>query len=57
MPVPCVRAPREDGEATRQALAERDLVDDGHEIVVEDGKRARVDCLGLLASDEANRCR
>jgi len=37
MPVPCVRAPREDGEATRQALAERDLVDDGHEIVVEDG--------------------
>ena len=40
MPVPCVRAPREDGEATRQALAERDLVDDGHEIVVEDGERA-----------------
>jgi len=37
MAVPCVRVPREDGEATRARLAERDLIDDGHEIdVVED---------------------
>jgi tRNA (guanine37-N1)-methyltransferase len=37
MGVPCVRVPRADGEATRQRLAEADLVDDGHDIVVEDG--------------------
>jgi tRNA (guanine37-N1)-methyltransferase len=36
-PVPCVRVPREDGEATRTALAERDLVDGDHEITVADG--------------------
>ncbi|MFB6129187.1 MAG: class I SAM-dependent methyltransferase family protein [Halorhabdus sp.] len=37
MAVPCVRVPRKDGEATRARLAERDLIDDGHEIdVVED---------------------
>ncbi len=35
--VPCVRVPREDGERTRRALAEADLVDDGFEITVEDG--------------------
>jgi len=37
MSVPCVRVPREEGEAARTALAEADLVDDGHEIVLEDG--------------------
>ena len=37
MGVPCVRVPRADGEATRKRLAEADLVDDGHDIVVEDG--------------------
>ena len=37
MSVPCVRVAREDGEQTRQALAERDLVDDDHEIVHDDG--------------------
>ncbi len=37
MTVPCVRVPREDGEATRQRLAEADLVEQGHEIVHEDG--------------------
>jgi tRNA (guanine37-N1)-methyltransferase len=37
MTVPCVRVPREDGEATRQRLAEADLVDQGREIVHEDG--------------------
>jgi tRNA (guanine37-N1)-methyltransferase len=36
MSVPCVRVPREEGERARQALAAADLVDDGHEIVVED---------------------
>jgi len=36
-PTPCVRVPREDGEATRAALAERDLVDGDHEITVADG--------------------
>jgi len=33
---PCVRVPREAGERTRQALADADLVDEDHEIVVED---------------------
>ena len=37
MTVPCVRVSREDGEATRQRLAEADLVEQGHEIVHEDG--------------------
>ncbi|MFB6202096.1 MAG: class I SAM-dependent methyltransferase family protein [Halorhabdus sp.] len=36
MSVPCVRVAREDGEATRERLVERDLVDETHEIVVED---------------------
>jgi tRNA (guanine37-N1)-methyltransferase len=35
--VPCVRVPREEGEATRQALAERGVLDDAHDITVEDG--------------------
>jgi tRNA (guanine37-N1)-methyltransferase len=35
--VTCVRVAREEGEATRQTLAERDLVDERHEIVAEDG--------------------
>jgi tRNA (guanine37-N1)-methyltransferase len=35
---PCVRVPREDGEATRQALAEAELVDQRREIVHEDGQ-------------------
>jgi len=37
MGVPCVRVSREAGEQTRQELAERDLVDDDHEIVHEEG--------------------
>ena len=37
MTVPCVRVEREAGEETRQALAERDLIDGTHEIVHEDG--------------------
>ncbi|WP_436903267.1 class I SAM-dependent methyltransferase [Halovenus halobia] len=37
MTVPCVRVSREDGEATRQRLAEADLVAQGYEIVHEDG--------------------
>ena len=37
MSVPCVRVEREAGEATRQRLAEANLVDDAHEITVEDG--------------------
>ena len=37
MSVPCVRVPREAGEETRRALAESDLLDGDHEIVVEDG--------------------
>jgi tRNA (guanine37-N1)-methyltransferase len=37
MAVPCVRVPRAEGEQTRQRLAERDLVDDAHEIVHEEG--------------------
>ncbi|WP_135304585.1 class I SAM-dependent methyltransferase [Haloarcula amylovorans] len=36
MGVPSVRVAREDGEATRTRLAEADLVDDGHDITVED---------------------
>ncbi|GAB6862756.1 class I SAM-dependent methyltransferase [Haloplanus litoreus] len=34
---PCVRVPREAGEETRQALAAADLVDEDHEIVVDEG--------------------
>ncbi|MEF8774472.1 MAG: class I SAM-dependent methyltransferase family protein [Halobacteriales archaeon] len=37
MEAPCVRVPREDGEAARSDLAERDLIDPGLEIVVDDG--------------------
>ena len=37
MTVPCVRVAREDGERTRQQLADRDIVDDLHDIVHEDG--------------------
>ena len=37
MTVPCVRVPREDGEAARQRLAAADLVDGDFEIVHEDG--------------------
>jgi tRNA (guanine37-N1)-methyltransferase len=36
--VPCVRVRPSEGEATRQALAERDLIDTDHKITVEDGK-------------------
>ncbi|WP_338742084.1 class I SAM-dependent methyltransferase family protein [Haloplanus salilacus] len=34
---PCVRVPREAGERTRETLAAADLVDEAHEIVVDDG--------------------
>jgi tRNA (guanine37-N1)-methyltransferase len=34
---PCVRAAREAGERTRERLAEADLLDSDHDIVVEDG--------------------
>ncbi|MCU4925721.1 class I SAM-dependent methyltransferase family protein [Halobacteria archaeon AArc-dxtr1] len=37
MNVPCVRVPPEEGEATRQQLADADLVDERHEISVADG--------------------
>ena len=37
MSVPCVRVDRQAGEQTRSELAELDIVDDAHEIVVEDG--------------------
>ncbi|WP_302081369.1 class I SAM-dependent methyltransferase [Salinibaculum rarum] len=37
MSVPCVRVEREAGEQARASLAELDIVDDAHEIVVEDG--------------------
>jgi tRNA (guanine37-N1)-methyltransferase len=36
MSVPCVRVEREDGEEARSRLAELDIVDDAHEIVVEE---------------------
>ncbi|UIP00434.1 class I SAM-dependent methyltransferase family protein [Halobaculum sp. CBA1158] len=38
MTTPCVRAPVVEGEATRAALAERDLLDGDREIDVEDGE-------------------
>ncbi|MFC7070962.1 class I SAM-dependent methyltransferase [Halobaculum lipolyticum] len=38
MSTPCVRAPVTEGEATRQALAERDLLDGDREIDVVDGE-------------------
>lgn len=38
MGVPCVRVDREAGERTRKRLAERDLIDQAHEIVHEDGE-------------------
>jgi tRNA (guanine37-N1)-methyltransferase len=34
MTVPCVRVPRQEGETARSALAEQDLLDESHEIVV-----------------------
>ena len=37
MDVPCVRVPREAGEATRRQLAEVDLIDERYEISHEDG--------------------
>jgi len=37
MEVPCVRVAREDGEATRQRLAEADLIAQDYEIVHDDG--------------------
>ena len=37
-PTPCVRVPREEGEAARADLADRDLVDGDHEITVADGR-------------------
>ncbi|WP_254769023.1 class I SAM-dependent methyltransferase [Salinilacihabitans rarus] len=37
MDVPCVRVPREEGEATRRELAAADLIADDYEITVEDG--------------------
>ena len=37
MGVPCVRVPREEGEATRERLAERGVLSNTHEIAVEDG--------------------
>ncbi|APX96822.1 class I SAM-dependent methyltransferase [Natronorubrum daqingense] len=37
MEVPCVRVPREEGEATRRQLAEADLIDDEYEISVAEG--------------------
>ena len=37
MGIPCVRVPTGEGEATRTALADRDLVDREHEITVESG--------------------
>lgn len=35
MSVPCVRVPREEGEAARRALADANLLDHGHDIVVD----------------------
>jgi len=37
MEAPCVRVPREEGEAARRELAAADLVDEDHEITVADG--------------------
>ncbi|WP_254840302.1 class I SAM-dependent methyltransferase [Natronomonas marina] len=37
MAVTCVRVPREEGEATRKRLAERDAIAEEYEITVEDG--------------------
>jgi len=44
---PCVRVPREAGERTRQELAAAGLLDEDHEIVVEEG------CLYLPVTDPA----
>ncbi|WP_049927487.1 class I SAM-dependent methyltransferase [Halopiger goleimassiliensis] len=38
MDVPCVRVAREEGEATRRRLADADLIADGYEITVADGR-------------------
>ncbi|MEF8840811.1 MAG: class I SAM-dependent methyltransferase family protein [Haloarculaceae archaeon] len=38
MSVPCVSVPREDGEATRRTLADLGLLDDAHDITVEDDR-------------------
>jgi tRNA (guanine37-N1)-methyltransferase len=37
MPVPCVRVPTDEGEATRRRLAEHDLVDEDYAITASDG--------------------
>ncbi|QGN07662.1 class I SAM-dependent methyltransferase family protein [Halorhabdus sp. CBA1104] len=37
MTVPCVRVPRADGEETRAALADRDVIAEDYQITVEDG--------------------
>ncbi|EMA47925.1 class I SAM-dependent methyltransferase [Halococcus saccharolyticus] len=37
MKVPCVRVARKDGERTREALADRGVLDHDHEITVDDG--------------------
>ena len=37
MDVPCVRVPREDGEAHRRELADADLIDDDYAIALEEG--------------------
>jgi tRNA (guanine37-N1)-methyltransferase len=38
MAVPCVQVPSQEGERTRQSLAERDVIDESHEIVHEGGR-------------------
>jgi tRNA (guanine37-N1)-methyltransferase len=63
MSVPCVRVPRADGEATRERLADLELVDDDHEIVVDEGHlyipvtdaRAVPDDLGVVNRDPPTR--
>jgi len=37
MEVPCIAVPRENGEESRQALAKAGVLDDDHQIVVDDG--------------------
>jgi tRNA (guanine37-N1)-methyltransferase len=37
MPVPCVRVPTDEGEATRRRLAERDLIDEDYTITASEG--------------------
>jgi tRNA (guanine37-N1)-methyltransferase len=52
MSVPCVEVPREEGEATRERLAERDLIDDDHEITVAEGALYIPVCNPGAVSDE-----